>query len=150
MRHSRGKLNAMNTQVKSHTKGQGYLGYHFFVLNKGLNSGKPLLSECPNSFVMRFENQKDCDACYWLAYSLWKIKFWHSRLVGSVIPFLRINDFKSEFDKKYREIQQQYDGNKKCIDALQQIEKREANFRKNLALLADMRHAILYRYIGNK
>jgi hypothetical protein len=29
---------------------------------------------------------------YWLAYSLWKARFWHQALVGSVIPFLRIDE----------------------------------------------------------
>jgi len=29
-----------------------YKGPHFFILNKGLNSGKPLKKPCPNCFVI--------------------------------------------------------------------------------------------------
>ena len=72
---------------------------HFFILNKGLNSGKPLYEPCPNCFVVIFSNNEDKESYYWLSYSLWKSKFWHQFLVGSVIPFLRIHEFKSEFDR---------------------------------------------------
>ena len=31
---------------------------HFFVLNKGINSGKPLSGYCPNSFRIEAENEE--------------------------------------------------------------------------------------------
>ena len=136
--------------IKSHKNHRSYTGSHFFILNKGLNSGKPLLTECPNSFVLQFTSKDDRDTCYWLAFSLWKTKFWHRYLVGSVILFLRIDDFKAEFCQRYYDICSQCGGRKKWVELLQTIEKKEITLHENLALLADMRHAILYRYIKNR
>ena len=46
---------------------------------------------------MIFEVEQDCENLYFVAYSLWKTNLWHQHLVGSVIPFLRIDDLKKGF-----------------------------------------------------
>ncbi|WP_371923412.1 hypothetical protein [Flavobacterium sp. HSC-61S13] len=38
--------------IKTHKKGNLYKGIYFFILNKGLNSGKPLSQPCANCFVI--------------------------------------------------------------------------------------------------
>ena len=50
-----------------------------------MNSGKPQKEPFTNSFVVIFQNEEDCESIYFVAYSLWKTKFWHPYLVGSVI-----------------------------------------------------------------
>ena len=68
---------------------------HFFILNKGNNSGKPLLAPCPNCFVIQCENESEKEQIYWLSYSLWQSKAFYPLLRGSVIPFVISRDVKS-------------------------------------------------------
>ena len=89
-----------NFIIKTHQKGTIYSKPHLFLLNKGMNSGKPQKEPFTNSFVIIFENEEDFDTINLTAYALWKTKFWHQHLVGSVISFLRLPDFKKEFFSK--------------------------------------------------
>ena len=135
-----------NLMIKSHRPNTMYLGDHIFILNKGLNSGKPMHEPCANCFVMIFTSNEDKESYYWLSYSLWKAKFWHQHLVGSVIPFLRIFDFKKEFDSKTRTMMQEHEEHVKHIAALKILEQKEKQFHENINLINDMRRVILYRY----
>ncbi|MFY0608519.1 MAG: hypothetical protein JXR10_17515 [Cyclobacteriaceae bacterium] len=67
---------------------------HFYVLSKGLNAGKPLDEPCPNCFLVATETEESKQLFYWLCYALWKSGYFRRHLVGSVIPFLRINDLR--------------------------------------------------------
>ena len=81
-------------RIKTHRLNQNYSEPHFFILNKGLNSGKPLNQPCPNCFVCITANETDKDFMYWLCFGLWKSKSFHFYLKGSVIPFITIGDMK--------------------------------------------------------
>jgi hypothetical protein len=83
---------------------------------------------------------------YWLAYSLWKAKFWHQSLCGSVIPFLRIRDFKKDFTRKVDEMLLEFDQHQKEVKALQLLELKEEQSYQNIALINEMRRVILHRY----
>jgi hypothetical protein len=69
--------------------------FEFYALSKGLNSGKPLDVPCPNCFVISCRNAQDLDVYRSLLFGLWQSKTFHQLLVGSVIPFIRIGDFKN-------------------------------------------------------
>lgn len=60
--------------IKSHRSGVVYNMPHFFILNKGNNSGKPLLASCPNCFVIQCKCEEEKEQIYWLSYSLWQSK----------------------------------------------------------------------------
>ena len=98
-----------NFIIKTHQKDTAYKGNQIFILNKGMNSSKPQKEPFTNSFVILCPDEKDAETVYWLAYSLWKSNFWHQFLIGSVIPFLRINDFKKDFDFKVNEMMQEHE-----------------------------------------
>ena len=68
---------------------------HFFILNKGNNSGKPLVSPCPNCFVIQFSNENEKEQVYWLLFCLWQSNGFYQYLRGSVIPFIVLWDIKS-------------------------------------------------------
>ena len=135
-----------NYVIKTHRKGIEYAKPHLFILNKGLNSGKPSKEPFTNSFVVIFENDVDCDNYYWITYSMWQSKFWRRNLVGSVIPFLRINDFIKEFSAKADEMLNDFEQHKKDVKALQLLELKENQFHQNLNLINDLRRVILHRY----
>jgi len=111
-----------------------------------MNSGKPQKEPFTNSFVVIFEVEQDCENLYFVAYSLWKTNFWHQHLVGSVIPFLRIHDFKKEFFIKSKIMMEEHEQHIKHITALKLLEQKEKQFHENINLINDMRRVILYRY----
>jgi hypothetical protein len=136
----------LNFIIKSHRVGTIYTKPHLFVLNKGMNSGKPQKEAFTNSFVIIFQNEHDCENIFFIAYSLWQTKFWHPFLVGSVIPFLRLPDFKNEFIPKASLMMAEHEEHKKNVAALKLLEQKEKQFHENINLINDMRRVILYRY----
>ena len=135
-----------NFIIKTHRVGTIYSKPHLFLLNKGMNSGKPQKEPFTNSFVVIFDLEQDCENLYFVAYSLWQTKFWHQHLVGSVIPFLRLNDCKKEFFVKSKVMMQEHEEHVKHIAALKILEQKEKQFHENINLINDMRRVILYRY----
>ena len=136
----------LNFIIKTHQKGTVYTKPHLFLLNKGMNSGKPQKESFTNSFVVIFDFEQDCENLYFVAYSLWKTNFWHQFLVGSVIPFLRLSDFKKEFFVRSKIMMEEHEQHLKHIAALKILEQKEKQFHENINLINDMRRVILYRY----
>jgi hypothetical protein len=136
-----------NFIIKTHQKNAVYRANQIFILNKGMNSGKPQKEPFTNSFVILFQDENDAETAYWLAYSLWKARFWRQSLVGSVIPFLRINDFKKDFNSKVNEMLQEHELHKKQILMLRLLEQKEDQLHKNIVLINQMRRVILLRYL---
>lgn len=136
-----------NFIIKTHQKNAVYKANQIFILNKGMNSGKPQKEPFTNSFVILFQNEGDTETVYWLAYSLWKARFWHQSLVGSVIPYLRIDDFKKDFNSKVNELLQEHELHKKQIQALRLLEQKEGQLLKNIVLINEMKRVILLRYL---
>jgi len=132
--------------IKTHKKGAIYTKPHLFLLNKGMNSGKPQKEPFTNSFVIIFENEVDFDAINLTAYALWQTKFWHQFLKGSVIPFLSLNDIKKEFSIKVNQEIKDHEDHVKSVQALKLLEQSEKRFHENLNLINDMRRVILHRY----
>lgn len=135
-----------NFIIKTHRKDTLYAKPHLFILNKGMNSGKPQNTPFTNSFVVIFQNETDCESIYFVAYSLWQTKFWHKFLCGSVIPFLRLPDFKNEFNPKASLMMQEHEEHKKNVATLKLLEQKEKQFHENINLINDLRKSILYRY----
>jgi len=50
--------------IKSHRQGVVYNMPHFFILNKGNYSGKPLSAPCPNCFLIQFQCEKEKEHKY--------------------------------------------------------------------------------------
>jgi hypothetical protein len=135
-----------NFIIKTHQKDTVYTKPHLFILNKGMNSGKPQKGPFTNSFVIIFQNEEDCENIYFVAYSLWQTKFWHPFLVGSVIPFLRLPDFTKKFNPKASLMMLEHEEHQKNVTALKLLEKKEKQFHENINLINDLKKAILYRY----
>ena len=135
-----------NFIIKTHRKETVYKANRIFILSKGMNSGKPQYQPFTNSFVILFQNQEDAESFFWLAYSLWRAKFWHQSLIGSVIPFLRISDFKKDFISKVNETLEEHELHKKHIQALRILQKKEDQLMKSIVLINEMKRLILLRY----
>ena len=135
-----------NFIIKCHRKGTVYKQPHLFILSKGLNSGKPQKEPFTNCYVIIFSNQEELESVYWLALSMVKSKYWHPFLVGSVIPFLRIEDFKNHFSDKVNEMILDFENHQKDIKALRLLQEKEEQFHQNINLINDLRRVIIHRY----
>ena len=121
---------------------------HFFILNKGNNSGKPLLAPCPNCFVIQFQSEEEKEQIYWLSYGLWQSKAFYPLLRGSVIPFVVLRDVKScllDGLNKANENPAQFE---KAVEALRSLEALEKNYKQNLLLIANAKQMLFYKYIS--
>ncbi len=79
-------------KLTTYREGKDFKGSYFYILNKGNNSGKPLLTPCPNCFVCQCTNEEEKQELYWLMYGMWQGKAIYPHLIGSVIPFIRLKE----------------------------------------------------------
>lgn len=136
----------INFKMKNYKEGTSYKNPHFFILSRGLNTGKPLQKPCPNCFIIAFQNSEDCENMFSIVSSLWRVKFWHRYLIGSVIQYIRINDFAKTLTLKSNDMMFDFEQHKKDVAALKLLEQKERQFHENINLINDLRRVILYRY----
>ena len=120
----------LNFIIKTHRKDTVYTKPHLFVLNKGMNSGKPQKTPFTNSFVIIFQNEEDCESLFFIAYSLWQTKFWHQYLVGSVISFLRLPDFKKQFNPQASLMMVEHEQHQKNVALSNFWRKKKSNTKR--------------------
>ena len=123
-------------QIKTHQIGRTYSNPHFFILNKGLNSGKPLRLPCPNCFVVTTTTEELKNTFFNLSMMLQIGGFFSYYLKGSVIPFISINDCKTTLirgfeSSKNSELQKHI----KTISLISKKEKELQNVIQKMALL---------------
>ena len=123
---------------------------HFYILNKGMNSGKPLKQPCPNCFVLTTNTEEELQSLYWLCFGLWKAKSFHYYLKGSVIPFITINDMRKAIAGGSEIAEENKPVFKKSVKALQILEDTEKQYHQNIQLIQDAKRAIFYRYISRR
>lgn len=134
-----------NWNVKSHSNDRIYAQPHYFVLNKGLDAGKPLKEPCPNCFVMLFKSDNEAEQYYFIQKALWQANFWKPFLIGFIIPFLRLDDFKSYFEFKTNEMLQDFKAHQKDVNQLKRVLEFEKNEHKKMLLIEELKKSILYR-----
>jgi hypothetical protein len=123
---------------------------HLYILNKGLNSGKPLKQPCPNCFVLTAKSEEEVQSIYWLCFGLWKAKSFHYYLKGSVIPFITINDMRTAIKNSYEIAQEDKPIFQKSVKTLQLLEEKEKQYLQNIQLINDAKRVIFYRYIKHR
>ena len=130
-----------NFEIKTHSIGRTYSKPHFFILNKGLNSGKPLSESCPNCFVITTQSKKSREYLFFLCLSLKIGKYFGFYLKGSVIPFICISDAKSVI-KFALENHQEQQWEQKIIK-LRKITAFEDNLKLQLKTISNLKIALL-------
>ena|ERR1035437_43264 len=133
--------------IKSYRQGVVYNMPHFFILNKGNNSGKPLFVPCPNCFVIRFQCEEEKEQIYWLLYSLWQSKAFYPFLRGSVIPFVVLRDVKSCIWDGLNKVGQNPAQFEKAVAALRSLEAMEKQYKQNLLLISNAKRMLFYKYV---
>ena len=128
--------------LKSYNQKKEIRDPHFFILNKGNNSGKPLLLPCPNCFIIQFQCEQEKEKIYWLLYSLWQSKAFYPFLRGSVIPFVVLRDVKECLGVGTEKMEANPAQFQKAVEALRNLEEMEKKFRQNLKLIQQAKVSI--------
>jgi len=130
-----------NFEIKTHQSGRTYNTPHFFILNKGLNSGKPLNQPCPNCFVITTTSAANRESLFYLCLSLKIGKYFSYYLKGSVIPFICISDAKKVINEALQNNQEQQWSIK--VEKLKKINAFEANLQQQLKTISQLKIALL-------
>ena len=128
-------------EIRTHRIGRVYNSPHFFILNKGLNSGKPLELPCPNCFVITTASKETRESLYYLCLSLKIGKYFAYYLKGSVIPFICITDTKAVFKNALQNYEQQQWKSK--VEKLKKITAFEENLKLQLNAISKLKIALL-------
>ena|ERR1700752_1984287 len=137
----------LKSKIKTHKSGKAYNQPHFFILNKGLNSGKPLPHYCSNCFVFLADDQEEKEFYFFLLLGLWELRFFRKHLMGSVIDYIRLGDLIDVIEETINAVNT---GNRSFSDiqnALAQIEQAKDSLQKQLSYLMQLRKSLFYRYL---
>jgi hypothetical protein len=136
-----------NYQIKTYNPEIEVTEFHFFILNKGLNSGKPLLEPCPNCFVCTFKTEAEKEQLYWLVFGLWQGKAFYTSLLGSVIPYIRKSDVIDIVQNGIEKLNLNPEKVKKNISAVAKIEEQIINVLKQLDLMKQLKMALIFEVL---
>ena len=120
--------------------------FEFYILSKGLNSGKPLTTPCPNSFVCICQNDEEKDFYFWLFFGLWKAKHFQQFLCGSVIPFIRLHELKKEITTQAQQVGKCHQAYTKTIEQVKQLEQKEKVILQNLTAINHLKRAMILQH----
>lgn len=140
----------IKSKIKTHSQGKMYNQPHFFILNKGLNSGKPFNHYVCNSFVFLADNKEEKEFFYFLLLGLWELRFFRKHLKGSVIEYIRLGDVIDVIDETLNSVNS---GNRSFADVqntLAQIEALQINLQKQLDYLMQLRKSLFHKFLTNK
>ncbi len=120
--------------------------FAFFILSKGMNSGKPLEHPCPNCFTFNATDQTEKDHYYWICFGLWQSRSFHQHLIGSVIPFIRLHELNQVISQASEKAQANLSHFEKTVEALKILDQHEKNYHRNLMIIAEAKKAIFANY----
>lgn len=134
-------------EIKTHRPGATYTQPHFFILNKGLNSGRPLNTPCPNCFVVTTASTQERNHLFYLAMMLQMAKCFEYYLRGSVIPFIVIADCKKLLLSHGTQTGPQLD---KTIQAVQAITQKEEALKQTLQKIKALKQAYILSCLNSR
>ncbi|HCE54389.1 MAG TPA: hypothetical protein DER05_05020 [Lutibacter sp.] len=96
---------------------------------------------CPNCFTITTKTEEQRNTLFYLCLSLQLGKFFNKNLVGSVIPFIRIDDVREVLDTAL----QNYEKNnwELKVQKLMKITTYENNLKDQLKTIAQLKIALL-------
>ena len=133
-------------KITTYSPDQKRSAFAFFILNKGMNSGKPLEHPCPNCFTFNAADQSEKDHYYWLCFGLWQSKSLHPYLKGSVIPFIHLQDLNQVINQASEKALATPANFLKTVEALKILDQNEKQYHRNLLLIAEAKKAIFANY----
>lgn len=128
-------------------KGQAPPAHAFYILNKGLNCGKPLASPCPNCFILSAPDACTREFYYWLCFGLWQSRAFHPYLCGSVIEFIHKRNLQHVIQQAAAAAKTNHQAFNQAIAQLQKIQRAENLITQQQKLLKVAKHTLFQKYI---
>ena len=133
-------------KITTYSPDQKRSAFAFFILNKGMNSGKPLENPCPNCFTFNASTQEEKDHFYWICFGLWQSSSFHQHLIGSVIPFIRLHELNQVINQASEKAQANPGTFQKTVEALKILDRHEKQYHRNLLIISEAKKAIFANY----
>ena len=133
-------------KITTYSADQKRSPFVFFILNKGMNSGKPMDQPCPNCFTFNAADQAEKDRFYWICFGLWQSRSFHQHLIGSVIPFIRLRELSQAINQASEKAQANPGTFQKTVEALKILDQHEKHYHRNLLLITEAKKAIFANY----
>ncbi|AQS94023.1 hypothetical protein [Polaribacter sp. BM10] len=130
-------------EIKTHQIGRTYSNPHFFILNKGLNSGKPLEKPCPNCFVITTSSPELKNTLFHLTMMLQIGGLYAVYLKGSVIPFITIDDCRKTLKNGLEANSSSGNVLQKHINLVEVISNKEKELQKVIEKMAILKVAYI-------
>jgi hypothetical protein len=137
----------LKTKIKTHKLGTTYNQPHFFILNKGYNSGKPCPQYWSNCFVFLADDEEERGFYYFLIQGLWELGFFKPHLMGSVVKYIRIDDLIDIVEETVNAVNS---GERKFSDVqntLARIEETKIRLQTKINYLLTIRKSIFYSHL---
>jgi hypothetical protein len=136
-----------NFQLKTHRLENKISEPHFFILCKGLNSGKPLSEPCPNCFICICQSEQEKESLFWILFALWQGRRFHQALCGSVIPFIRKKELSNIIQQGLNYAIHNPDKFRKNIQTLQLLQQKEQEYIKLTQSIKELKVVIGHQMI---
>ena len=133
-------------KITTYSPDQKQSPFAFFILNKGMNSGKPMEHPCPNCFTFNASTQEEKDHFYWICFGLWQSRSFHQHLIGSVIPFIRLRELSQAINQASEKALATPANFQKTVEALKILDQHEKQYHRNLLLISEAKKAIFANY----
>jgi hypothetical protein len=133
-------------KITTYSPDQKRSPFAFFILNRGMNSGKPLEQPCPNCFTFNAADQAEKDHNFWLCFGLWQSRSFHPHLIGSVIPFIRLHELSQVINQASEKALANPANFQKTVEALKILDRQEKQFHRNLLLITEAKKAFFANY----
>ncbi len=137
----------LNYKLKTHRLEAVYNQPHFFILNRGLNSGKPLEQSCPNCFVCLCNLEEEKNQLYWILFGLWQGKSFHPYLVGSVILLIRIDDVTDVINHALKKLHLSPEKFTKNIATIRKVHEHAILIQKQLDTIKQLKQALMFEIL---
>ena len=137
----------LRNKIKCHSIGNTYQNPHFFILSKGRNAGKPLVQYCANCFVFIADTDQEKWHFYNLCEALWQGKYFHPLLIGSVIEFIRIDEFTMALHHANITVSQKLDEYNNYINQFKTLNQHRDNLMAQIKLIHQVKQAMFYKML---
>ncbi len=120
---------------------------HFFILNKGMNTGSPNFKPYANCFVLLADTDKERNDYYWLCFALWQTKMFAPYLAGSVVPFIHIRDLKAVIAESEIKVKQNEKEYKKNLSLLIEMDAKSEELAEQLKKINELKKFVLKKVL---
>ena len=135
-------------KLKTYQAGSTPANQGFFIQSRGYHSGRPLKEPIANCYRLQPTGATSAETLYWLTYCLYKSQAFHPYLIGSVIPFLRLDECRKVIARALVTVQRNPQSLTKTIALISDLEKKRTHLLEVATHLDSLHEAILLRLLN--